>query len=319
MKTNKPENHFDDFDLRLIAELELDARKTSSDLAKELGTSAITVRKRLKRLMDNNIITFATVTSPTVVGYLSRAVIALNVSAGKSDAVAAQLAPCGNIQNIIATSGRYDMIVALIIRDLDDLLRFVTETLGGITEIIHTEVMLSLKQLKYDWPYLGAKEFVAEQIEKTQETDALDREIIKALEANPRESVSSLARDLAVNRAIISKRMQELVEGGTVRIICVPELAALGYKLWTAIQIKTELSDINTVAEKLTQYRDVTHVTITTGSFNISISAVFKNREDMFHFVNVELGNIPGVLQHETLVNLKDYKRSFNLLSQMDK
>ncbi|MFA4835334.1 MAG: Lrp/AsnC family transcriptional regulator [Dehalococcoidia bacterium] len=306
----------DEFDLALIKELEIDARKSYLDLAATLGMSHVTVRRRLQRLLETGLISFVTITDLRALGYLTRATLDLKVRPGKVDAVAAQLIPFRNIETIIATMGRYDMMITLAIRDLEDLLDFISGGLGNISDITETETMLILKTFKYSWSYTGGRNDIVKRSSGNYSLDATDISLIGELELQPRATISQLAQNLGVSRTSVSKKLQTLVDEGIIRIISVPDLFALGYKVWTVLRLKVASSMIYSVAEELARYPNITHIVMTTGQFEISTSALFRDREDMHNFLVNELGNIPGVMQHETMLNTKSYKRAFRLVSQ---
>ena len=305
----------DEFDLALIKELEIDARKSYLDLAAKLGTSHVTVRRRLQNLLDKGTIAFVTMADLRVLGYLTQATLKISTRPGRVDAVAAQLTSFKNMQTIVATMGRYDISATMVIRDFEELSNFVSSELSGIADITDTETMLILKTFKYDWPYVGGKDYIVKQRSGSVNLDALDRSLIGELELHPRETISHLAKNLGVSRTTVSKKLQTLLDEGVIRIICVPDLSALGYKIWTILQLKVASSHIYDVAEELTRYPNITHVLMTTGRFEITASAIFKDREDIHDFLANKLGNIPGIMRHETLLNTKSYKRSFRLVA----
>ncbi|MDD5094867.1 MAG: Lrp/AsnC family transcriptional regulator [Dehalococcoidia bacterium] len=137
--------------------------------------------------------------------------------------------------------------------------------------------------------------------------------MIGELELNPREAISQLAKKLGTNRANVSKRMQSLLEKGIIRIVSRPDLSALGYKIWITIRLKVDPSRIDRIVETLCGYPNVTQVMMLTGMFELGIAAVFKDRDEVYDFLENKLGKIPGVMRHETMMNLKNYKRAFGL------
>ena len=74
----------DDLDLRLIAELTKDARKSSAELSRKLNVNETTVRRRIQHLEERGIVTFTAILNPSKLGYNIIAIIALEVNWGKS-------------------------------------------------------------------------------------------------------------------------------------------------------------------------------------------------------------------------------------------
>ncbi|MDD5094316.1 MAG: Lrp/AsnC family transcriptional regulator [Dehalococcoidia bacterium] len=304
----------DEFDRLLIRELESDARKSYLNLAATLGTSNKTVRRRMQNLVDRGLVSFVTITDPHALGYLTLATLRITTAPGKVDAVATQLASLPNIQTIVATTGSCDIIASLPIRDFEELSDFIARDINSIPEITNTETVLVLKPFKH-LSYAGGEAFHGDRRTNGYRLDPLDISLIGELELNPRESISQLAQKLGTSRATVSKKMQALRSQGIMRIVSIPDLDALGYKLWAMLQLKINPAKLDEVVDELARYPNVTHIVMLTGGFQLSVAATFKDRGDMCDFAMQKLGRIPGVVRYETTLNLKSYKRSFKLVA----
>jgi DNA-binding Lrp family transcriptional regulator len=65
------------------------------------------------------------------------------------------------------------------------------------------------------------------------------------------------------------------------------------------------------VARELASSRNVHHIVINTGSFDLIVSTDFKDPSDLSRFVREDLGNIRGLVSHETMVCLETTKDDF--------
>ena len=91
-KGTEVHNHIiDNVDKKLIRELQINSREKYVDIAKKLGMSEAGVRKRVGRLVEQEIVQLTAITAPGKVGYHSAAMIGLQVQMGKIDAVTKQL------------------------------------------------------------------------------------------------------------------------------------------------------------------------------------------------------------------------------------
>ncbi len=306
----------DEFDLELIRELELDARKSFLQLAAALDTSTTTVRRRLGRLLDEGLISFVTIANPGALGYLARVEIGVTVVPGKTKSVADKLSSHTSIQHLLATTGSHDIMGTLVIRNFEDLLSFIERDLSKISGITGINTNMHLREVKNDWPYLGSSVQESTCEINFRDLDPLDISLIGELEKDPRRTISAIAKDLGANRGVLGRRLQMLLDDRIIKIISIPDLLALGYRIWAIISVQVEAGSIESVADQLKRYPNVTHVVLVTGNFQIKVSAVFQTRAHMYDFLGDELGSIRGVIGHDTALHLKTYKRNLALVTQ---
>ena len=138
----------DALDLMIIRELNSDPQQPQADIARKLGAGETTVRRRLKRLLDEHIIRIVAIADPHALGYHVRAMIGIKVSPGRIDAVADKLASYANIHYALMTTGPYDLVAWAVFRDTDELSGFIRRELGGIEGLASYESMLTLKVVK---------------------------------------------------------------------------------------------------------------------------------------------------------------------------
>ena len=138
----------DALDLMIIRELQSDPQQPQADIAKKLGASATTVRRRLKRLLDDHIIRIVAIADPHALGYNVRTMIGIKVHPGRIDAIADKLASYANVHYALMTTGPYDLVVWAVFRDTDELSGFIRRELGGIEGLASYESMLTLKVVK---------------------------------------------------------------------------------------------------------------------------------------------------------------------------
>ena len=152
---NSASRNLDELDIKLIEELEADGRKTNAELARIIGTSKATARRKLNALIDNDIIKIVAVTDPQTQGYRTVATMGIKVQPGEVDGVANKLASYINVPFVIITAGRYDIVVIVMFREPDDLSQFIRNELGDINGLISAETMVYLKIKKFSFTFTG--------------------------------------------------------------------------------------------------------------------------------------------------------------------
>ena len=96
-----------------------------------------------------------------------------------------------------------------------------------------------------------------------------------------------------------------------VSVVAVTSPVALGYKTRATIGINVQPHGIDAVAREQACIKNVHYIVINTGHFALIVSTDFKGPEDLSKFVREDLGNIPGLVSHETMVCLKTTKDNF--------
>ncbi len=132
----------------LIGLLQADGRSQHTDLARRLGIPEATVRRRMKRLLDERVIQIVAVPDPYKIGYDTHAIVGLRLQPGKITDVVAILSPLPQIRYIGVTAGTYDVVIEALFANNDELRHFLTDTLGRIDGLQGTETSYVLEVVK---------------------------------------------------------------------------------------------------------------------------------------------------------------------------
>ena len=138
----------DDLDLNIIQILEQDGRKNYTDIAKQLGVVEGTVRKRVKSLIDNKIISIRAAPNPRGIGFNVIAVMGLQVQMSALRHVAQILEAKPNVQWLAFVTGRYDLMAIVIEKSTEELSKFIENEISAIPSIVRTETFVNLDIVK---------------------------------------------------------------------------------------------------------------------------------------------------------------------------
>ncbi|WP_336651559.1 MULTISPECIES: Lrp/AsnC family transcriptional regulator [unclassified Leucobacter] len=113
---------FDDFDIALIAQLQLDGRLTFGELARRTGRSASACRARVLRLLDSGVMRIGAVRSrrSTTSSVLSGVGIVLRGDQAQTASAEELLLDIPTIEFAARTLGRYGLIATIAARSLAD-------------------------------------------------------------------------------------------------------------------------------------------------------------------------------------------------------
>ncbi len=134
----------DDLDAKIIEILQKDGRASNAGIARDVGVSEGTVRRRLKRLIDEKYFSVVAMTDPVKMGYHSEGLIGIQVDPDKIDQVAAELSKLEEVNWVAATTGAYDVFAWGTFRSAEDMGVFLRTKVGKITGVRRSETFVSL-------------------------------------------------------------------------------------------------------------------------------------------------------------------------------
>ncbi len=120
------DSNVDALDLQIIRLLQQDGRMAYSQLSRELGIPEATVRYRVKRLVDDEIITISAFLNTGKLKYDTVAYLEIEVCTDFYGEFLAELVAMENISYISAVTGEFNIMLEYIYESNDDLLRFIT-------------------------------------------------------------------------------------------------------------------------------------------------------------------------------------------------
>jgi Lrp/AsnC family transcriptional regulator for asnA, asnC and gidA len=143
----------DDIDNKILNELRKDGRRSNIEIARSVGCTEGTVRRRLKRLLDSGVGKVVFAVNPPKLGYPVEVLISLSVDLDKVEAVANELALKEEVNYVGLITGDFDILVNAQLRDSDDVFNFIHHTLARIPGVKHTQTLYILKVIKrtYHW------------------------------------------------------------------------------------------------------------------------------------------------------------------------
>lgn len=147
------ERPLDDLDRSIFKILQRNGRASNTEMARELGCTETTVRKRVARLLDNGLMHVVAVPTPEAFGPTVSAFMGVSVALSSLLSVAEELRRHPEVRYVGMSAGRFDIVVEAFFPGQQALLDFVTDKLGpleGVTNV-ETSVVLKVVKFSYEW------------------------------------------------------------------------------------------------------------------------------------------------------------------------
>ncbi|GAB4042234.1 MAG: Lrp/AsnC family transcriptional regulator [Rubrivivax sp.] len=138
--------------LRILAELQRDARQTVQQLAEAAGLSATPCWKRIKQMEAAGVITgYTALVDRAKVGLGLRVVVEANLQQHSEEAVRRfeqAVAASPQIVQCVSTTGQADYILTVLAADIPAYERFLHDTLFKLPGITHVRSSIVLREVK---------------------------------------------------------------------------------------------------------------------------------------------------------------------------
>lgn len=210
----------DKFDLKLLAELEKDARQTLSQMAKHLKTSQQVVSYRMKSLEKRKIIGgYYTIINLAKLGYTSyRTMIRLsNVTEKKHEEITDFLTKNKNVLWAVDCGGRWDLIVNFMAENIIHYNNLLKEFRNKFPEQIQNyDILTTLEGIYLGRDYFMQKTRRTEKIAsfggewKTIKLDKKNLEILSLLSENARMNAVEIGTKINASPNTVVLRIKEM-------------------------------------------------------------------------------------------------------------
>jgi Lrp/AsnC family transcriptional regulator for asnA, asnC and gidA len=133
--------------MKLLHELAMDANISVPNLSKKLGINASVLYSRIKRLGKKKLIKkFTIVVDETLLGISVKATVGINRDPKFKQQIHKALMETPEVSSISEVTGRFDMMVRVLAKNLETLHTVVIEKIGKIEGIQNTETFVELQK-----------------------------------------------------------------------------------------------------------------------------------------------------------------------------
>jgi Lrp/AsnC family transcriptional regulator, regulator for asnA, asnC and gidA len=138
----------DNLDRKLIELLQINGRASNAGIARDVGVSEGTVRRRLRRLIQDGTVRVMGVPDPHKMGLNTVALVGIQADLDKIDSVASTLAQLPEVQYVSLTTGSYDIFIWVAMTSSEELGNFLRRRVGATEGIRRTETFVHLDIVK---------------------------------------------------------------------------------------------------------------------------------------------------------------------------
>jgi len=146
----------DDIDRKILSQLMADGAISIPKLSKNINTNSSVVYSRIKRLLKRKLIERYTIqVNEKELGYGVKSVTGINMNSKLRDNVIDELFKIDGVSEISEVTGRFDIMITMHTKDLNEMHQTVSEKIGKIDGIIGSESFIEMKRRTKPMPFLN--------------------------------------------------------------------------------------------------------------------------------------------------------------------
>jgi len=143
--------NIDEINLAIIRHLK-DGRVPFKKIADELGVSEGTVRTRVRKLMDEGVLDIAGLVDPEAIPDLGVVLVGVKVKDMDLVKKGEEFSKLKGVASVCVVTGRYDLIVTVLLTKDFTMLRFYTEEVSTIDKVQSVESFVVYKSFNLKLP-----------------------------------------------------------------------------------------------------------------------------------------------------------------------
>jgi Lrp/AsnC family transcriptional regulator for asnA, asnC and gidA len=148
--------------------------------------------------------------------------------------------------------------------------------------------------------------------------DEIDLQIIKILNEDGRTPFSQIAQQLDVSTGMIRQRYQRLVQDGVLQVVAVTNPLLMGFSTMAQIGVKVDVGRMQEIAEKIASFEEVVYLVLLTGSYDLHIEIVCRNKSHLLDFLTNKLYSVEGIKDSETFIYMQIAKEVYTWTGYLD-
>ena len=150
-----------------------------------------------------------------------------------------------------------------------------------------------------------------EDLKHGEKIDDTDLKIIKILNEDGRASFSHIAKALGVSPGMIRQRYNRLVDEGVLQVVAITNPLLMGLTTMAQIGVRVNVHRMQEIANQIAAFEEVIYLVLLTGSYDMFIEVVCRDRDHLLEFLTNKLYSVEGVNEAETFVYLRIAKEEY--------
>lgn len=284
----------DKLDLKILKELDTNARKSNSQIAKKLKTSQQVISYRIQSLIKRKIISqFHTVINFTKLGYTSYKTLTRlsNITPQKQKEIIQYLMNHTNVLWLIECGSRWDLLIDFLAKDIIEFDKILKEFKKKFPEQIQNYDILTMiagigmnREYLYDKKQKNRDDFFFGKNNEQVNLDNTNLKILSILSKNARISSLEIAQKLNLSANTIINRIKDMEKNKIIinyrPTIHIEEIGHQAYKAIIKFQNITEEKERTFITYCFTK-KNIISIIKQVGAWDVEVEIEVEKKEKM--------------------------------------
>lgn len=316
----------DRLDRRLIHALLHDGRLPFRRVAAALGASEQTVARRYRRLREAGVVRVIAIRDPR--RFRENAFVRIRAKPGAARAIGEALARRDDVSWVALAAGGAEVACSLgtdDLRDRDALILEHLPKLGQVIDVSSATLLHVFAGTGADWHALEDPLTAAELAAlgpgrarlhglsagaDEQVLTAADAELLRHLASDGRSSYAALAAATGRREAAVARRVETLLERGTLFVATELAAAPLGFRTTATLWLTVAPADLEQAGTEIAGHPEVEFCGAVAGPANLAVSVVCHDSAGLYRYITRRLGAIAAIRQCEVVVVARRLKQA---------
>ncbi len=148
----------DETDMKILSELSKDASISVPKLSKKIGVNPSVLYSRIKRLAKRQLIRKFTIEiNDDILGFNVSALVGLNIDSKFREDILNEMLRLDSVREVYEVTGRFDLIIKVKTRSLDELHESISAKIGRIDGVLHSETFIEMRKRERELAYAMPK------------------------------------------------------------------------------------------------------------------------------------------------------------------
>ena len=312
-------------DIKILAELDFDARQSNSKIGKKVGLSKEVVKYRIDRLIEKGVV----LRFNTIINYFKLGIRKYklylrltNVNKEKIEEIAQYFNEHKKTEWVVTTTGRWDMIIGFLVHNVNELDDEIQNILNKFSKHIQEKEVTTTLYLAHQ-----VRKFLLEKGKKMFEVayhtakdppvkiDDTDHEILKILTNNARMPVTEVAKMIKTTPRVVQYRIKELEKKKVILAYkMLPNPQAMGRIFCKVIMYLSNptKAKLNSFINYASSFKGAVWPQRVIGTWDFELDLELESYDEFQNIILDLKEKFPDIIRnHEFCIVSKEYKLDF--------